>query len=184
MLLLRLKLLVLILFCPFPFKFRKNFTSIPSRDCLACLTVVTRLYEKKAPFKRWVYKKCVDFFHVYCKSLFRKIIVSKRIPSPEVASPYSCSSPSMPMLPPVSISSKALPRVIPRISSTLGVVHTWGPLWRGWGKGGWGVRKKWDAIGRKGWGVSECSGRPLFIFFIKENWICALTRHHAEPNIL
>ena len=128
MLLLRLKLLVLILFCPFPFKFRKNFTSIPSRDCLACLTAVTRLYEKKAPFKRWVYKKCVDFFHVYCKSLFRKIIVSKRIPSPEVASPYSCSSPTMPMLPPVSISSKALPRVIPRISSTLGVIHTWGPL--------------------------------------------------------
>ena len=22
-----------------------------------------------------------------------------------------------------------------------------------------------------GWGVSECSGRPIFIFFIKENWI-------------
>ena len=31
--------------------------------------------------------------------------------------------------------------------------------------------------------VSECSGRPIFIFFIKENWICAITRHHAEPNI-
>ena len=34
-----------------------------------------------------------------------------------------------------------------------------------------------------GGGVSECSGRPVFIFFIKENWICAMTRHHAEPNI-
>ena len=34
-----------------------------------------------------------------------------------------------------------------------------------------------------GWGVSKCSGRPIFIFFIKENWICAMTRHHAN-NIL
>ena len=32
-------------------------------------------------------------------------------------------------------------------------------------------------------GVSECSRRPIFHFFIKENWICAETRHHAEPNI-
>ena len=32
-------------------------------------------------------------------------------------------------------------------------------------------------------GRSECSGRPIFIFFIKENWICAMTRHHAESNI-
>ena len=34
-----------------------------------------------------------------------------------------------------------------------------------------------------GWGVSEFSGRSIFIFFIKENWICAMTRHHAN-NIL
>ena len=34
-----------------------------------------------------------------------------------------------------------------------------------------------------GWGASECSGRPIFFNFIKENWICAMTRHHAEPNI-
>ena len=34
-----------------------------------------------------------------------------------------------------------------------------------------------------GWGVSECSRRPIFIFFIKENWICAITRHHSD-NIL
>ena len=32
------------------------------------------------------------------------------------------------------------------------------------------------------WGVNECSGRPIFIFFIKENRICAMTRHHAEQN--
>ena len=23
----------------------------------------------------------------------------------------------------------------------------------------------------------------VFIFFVKENWICGMTRHHAEPNI-
>ena len=38
-------------------------------------------------------------------------------------------------------------------------------------------------VGVGAWGVSECSGPPTFIFFIKENWICAMTRHHAEPNI-
>ena len=27
-----------------------------------------------------------------------------------------------------------------------------------------------------GGGGSECSGRPIF-FFIKENWICAMTKH-------
>ena len=32
-------------------------------------------------------------------------------------------------------------------------------------------------------GASECSGRPVFIFFIKENWTCAMSRHHAEANI-
>ena len=37
-----------------------------------------------------------------------------------------------------------------------------------------------SGVGEKG--VSECSGRPVFIFFIKESWICAMTRHHAEPN--
>ena len=35
----------------------------------------------------------------------------------------------------------------------------------------------------RGWGVNKCSGRPIFFFFIKENWICAMTRHHTEPNI-
>ena len=34
-----------------------------------------------------------------------------------------------------------------------------------------------------GWGVRECSGRPVFFFFIKEYWISAMARHHAEPHI-
>ena len=32
-------------------------------------------------------------------------------------------------------------------------------------------------------GFSKCSGRPIFIYFIKENWVCAMTRHYAESNI-
>ena len=52
-----------------------------------------------------------------------------------------------------------------------------------------GVRKKWDVIARRGWRGgggegSKCSGRPIFIFFIKENWICAMTRHHANNVLL
>ena len=31
-------------------------------------------------------------------------------------------------------------------------------------------------------GLAECSGRPIIIFFIKENWICAMTRYHDDPN--
>ena len=37
-----------------------------------------------------------------------------------------------------------------------------------WGGGGMGT-------------VSECSGHSIF-FFMKESWICVMTRH-AEPNI-
>ena len=48
---------------------------------------------------------------------------------------------------------------------------------------GWGLRQKRDVIGRREWGVSECSGRPIFNFFIRENWICAMARHHAVSNI-
>ena len=33
-----------------------------------------------------------------------------------------------------------------------------------------------------GWWVNKCSGRPIFIFFIKENWICAMMRHHVQPK--
>ena len=51
-------------------------------------------------------------------------------------------------------------------------------------RGGGGLRQKQNVLGRRGGGcVSECSGRPIFIYFIKENWVCAMTRHHAEPNI-
>ena len=49
--------------------------------------------------------------------------------------------------------------------------------------GGGAVRQKLDVIGRRGVGVSECSGRPIFIFLIKENWILTMTKHHAY-NIL
>ena len=51
--------------------------------------------------------------------------------------------------------------------------------WRGVG---W-VRRKWHVIWRRGWGVRECSGHPILISFVKEHWICAMTRHHDEPNI-
>ena len=34
-----------------------------------------------------------------------------------------------------------------------------------------------------GGGVSECPGHPIFIFFIKENWISVMTSHHAS-NLL
>ena len=50
------------------------------------------------------------------------------------------------------------------------------------GERGEGVWQKWEVIGWRGWGVSKCSRHLIFIFFIKENWICAITRHHAEPN--
>ena len=29
----------------------------------------------------------------------------------------------------------------------------------------------------------ECSWRPTFTFFNKENSICAMTKHHSESNI-
>ena len=61
------------------------------------------------------------------------------------------------------------------LEKQLGVIHIWRPLW---GE----LRQKWDVNRRSRVGVSECSGRPTFIFFIKENWICAMTRH-AEPDI-
>ena len=34
-----------------------------------------------------------------------------------------------------------------------------------------------------GRGDSKCSGRPISIFFIKENWISVMSRHHADSNI-
>ena len=57
----------------------------------------------------------------------------------------------------------------------LDVIHIWCPLW---GVGG-GVRQKWDVIRCRGsvGGGSKCSRRPIFIFFVTENWVC------AESNI-
>ena len=34
-----------------------------------------------------------------------------------------------------------------------------------------------------GWLVIVLDMQSLFYFFKKENWICAMTRNHAEPNI-
>ena len=50
-------------------------------------------------------------------------------------------------------------------------------------RGGGEIRQKWDVGRRKDWGISECSELPIFIFCIKENWICVMTSHHSEPNI-
>ena len=35
-------------------------------------------------------------------------------------------------------------------------------------------------VGEGGGRGSKCSGRPILIFFIKENW---MNRHNAQPNI-
>ena len=48
-------------------------------------------------------------------------------------------------------------------------------------EGGRGKNEMLSDVG--GWEVSECSGRPVFIFLIKENWIWAMNRHHAEPSM-
>ena len=55
------------------------------------------------------------------------------------------------------------------------MIHIWRPLWEGWMV----VRPKWDVIGRREWGVSECPGSPIFIFFLRENWVSAMSRHHT-----
>ena len=34
-----------------------------------------------------------------------------------------------------------------------------------------------------GWELASVLDVQSLFFFIKENWICAMTRHHAEPNI-
>ena len=43
-----------------------------------------------------------------------------------------------------------------------------------------GKNKMLSDVGGGGVGVSKCSECPIFIFFIKENWIYAMTRHHAN----
>ena len=63
------------------------------------------------------------------------------------------------------------------------MIHVWRPLW---GKC-WGLGKNEMLSDVGGWEISEYSRSPIFIFylffFVKVNWICAMTRHHAEPNI-
>ena len=56
------------------------------------------------------------------------------------------------------------------------------PTLRGWG---WGVKVKMKCYRTLGMGGSRVfwTSNLYFFFFIKENWICAVTRHHAEPNI-
>ena len=34
-----------------------------------------------------------------------------------------------------------------------------------------------------GGGLGSALDVQSLFFFIKENWICAMTRHHVEPNI-
>ena len=73
----------------------------------------------------------------------------------------------------------------PNSNNSLGVIHIWRPLWGGGGLkrlGGGGVRWKWDVIRRSRWGLASVLDVQK-IFFVKENWICAMTRHHAN-NIL
>ena len=54
------------------------------------------------------------------------------------------------------------------------VIHMWLSLWGEW--------DLWDVIGRRGLGDSKCSWTSDLYIFIKENWICAITRHYADPN--
>ena len=61
----------------------------------------------------------------------------------------------------------------------IGVIHIMTSTLRGMG-----VRQKWDVIGGRegeGWGW-RCTRRRIFFFFIRENWICATSRHHTEPK--
>ena len=30
--------------------------------------------------------------------------------------------------------------------------------------------------------ITKCSGRPIFIFLITENWFCIMIKHHGESN--
>ena len=50
-------------------------------------------------------------------------------------------------------------------------------------RGEWGVRQRWDVIGRRVWGCLARVLDVLSFFFLTENWICSMIRHHAN-NIL
>ena len=49
------------------------------------------------------------------------------------------------------------------------------------GSGGWGEGKNEMLSDVRWWGIAGVLHVQSF-FFIKENWICAITIHHAEPN--
>ena len=48
---------------------------------------------------------------------------------------------------------------------------------------GVGVKAKISFIGCRGRGLASVVDVQSLFFFIKENWICAVTRYHVEPNI-
>ena len=58
------------------------------------------------------------------------------------------------------------------------MIHVWRLLW-----GAGGLRQKWDVVGHNGLGLASVLDAQSYICFIEENWICAMTRHHIEPNI-
>ena len=57
-------------------------------------------------------------------------------------------------------------------------MHIWRPLWVG-------GRQKRDVVNtsRREWGLTSVLDVQSFFFVVKESWICAMTRSHAEPNI-
>ena len=65
--------------------------------------------------------------------------------------------------------------------TSLGVIHIWRPLWGGWGLG---VKQKWYVIGRRGWRLASVLDVQSLFFFIKEDWICVMTRHHTNYVLL
>ena len=63
------------------------------------------------------------------------------------------------------------------------MINIWRPLWwrLGVGVGGYGKNEMFRGVG--GGGLTSVQDVQSFFIIIKENWICAVTRHHAEPNI-
>ena len=66
----------------------------------------------------------------------------------------------------------------------LGLLHIWRPLWKE--EQGCELSQNWDVNGGRGWWVRESSGRPIFafVFLVKKNWTCTMTRHVEPSNIL
>ena len=47
-------------------------------------------------------------------------------------------------------------------------------------EGGWVVKSKLSCIGHRGWGVASVLDVQSLGFFVKENWVCAMTGHYPE----